>query len=74
MKNLELKNILITFISDNENIIRSLENDLEFLMEQNDDEVDKEGISEQINEQIDFRNDLIRDAKFILKDIRKEIN
>lgn len=63
MKNLQLTNILITFISDNENIIRSLEKDLEELTEEF--EGNREGLELEISE----RADMVESAKLFLKEI-----
>lgn len=59
MKNLKLEYILITFISDNEFIIRKLEKILE-------KELDEWEVENMENE-ISIRKDMIEDAKFILK-------
>lgn len=68
MDNLTLKNILITFVNDNEKIIRDLEKELYFI-EAECDADEKENAKESIYAELDFRNDLIKDAKYILKDI-----
>lgn len=63
MKNLKLEYILITFIMDNELIIRKLEKDLE-------SEIDEWHIENMENE-ISIRNSMINDAKFILKSMEE---
>lgn len=57
-----MQNILITFVSDNEKIIRNLEKYLENLTE--DNELDRKSLEEEIS----FRDDLVREAKFLLKE------
>lgn len=61
MKSLELENILITFIQDNETKILDIENDLA-KTEYEEDYI------ECMNYEISERSDMIRSAKYFIKE------
>lgn len=61
MKNLQLENILITFINDNNDIISRLEKELK-----NEQLIEQE--VEVIKIEIGERHDMLQNAKFFLKE------